>query len=150
MTTNAPSSLRKILIAVDESALSRRAAETGLQLARDLTAEVALIHVVDPNLAIAPEGGVPPAEILGYLDRDGRALLASIARGAQLPAPPVQLLHQGHPGAQVVQAARDWGADVIVLGTHGRSGLSKLIMGSVAEQVLRHAPCPVLLIRGRE
>jgi nucleotide-binding universal stress UspA family protein len=57
------------------------------------------------------------------------------------------ILEDGHPDKQIVQTAKDEGCSLIVMGTHGRTGLSRLLMGSVAEHVLRHATCPVLTVR---
>jgi nucleotide-binding universal stress UspA family protein len=67
------------------------------------------------------------------------------------PSPRVTLerrMLEGDPAEMIAEAAADANADLIVMGTHGRTGLTRLVMGSVAEEVLRHAPCPVLTIRG--
>jgi nucleotide-binding universal stress UspA family protein len=57
------------------------------------------------------------------------------------------MLEDGHPAKQIVQTAKDEGCSLILMGTHGRTGLSRLLMGSVAEHVLRHATCPVLTVK---
>jgi universal stress protein A len=58
-----------------------------------------------------------------------------------------QFLREGKPADEILAAAREWEADVIVIGTHGRSGVSRLVLGSTADLVVRHAPCPVLVIK---
>ncbi|HEX4180354.1 MAG TPA: universal stress protein, partial [Caulobacteraceae bacterium] len=56
---------------------------------------------------------------------------------------------EGHPAEEIVAAAQAWSADLIVIGSHGRSALTQVLLGSVAEAVMRNAPCPVLVVRGR-
>jgi nucleotide-binding universal stress UspA family protein len=144
-------SFRKILIAVDESAFAARAADVGFELARSLGAEVALIHAVDPSVvAYAPEGGIPASELIALGQQDGRKLLAALGQRASLQPAPLQFVHTGKPATEIVKAARDWPADLIVIGSHGREGVGRLLLGSVAEAVMRHAACPVLIVRAGE
>lgn len=144
-------SFRKILIAVDESAFAARAADVGFDLARSLGAEVALIHVVDPSLdAYAPEGGIPVNELVTMAQQDGKRLLAAFSQRAALQPPPLEFTHLGKTASEIVKAANEWPADLIVIGSHGRGGVERLLLGSVAESVTRHAPCPVLVVRGGE
>ncbi len=139
---------RRVLIALDSSAIAAHALEVALGLARALGAEVALVHVVDPKLAIAPEAGVPAATLMAEAKREGQELLTAAAARAASPAPPWQFLREGKPSGEVIAAAREWAADLIVLGTHGRSGVARAVLGSTAEAVVRHAPCPVVVVRG--
>lgn len=144
-------SFRKILIAVDESAFAARAADVGLELARSLGAEVALIHVVDPSVdAYAPEGGIPASELIALAQQDGRRLVAAFSQRASLQPPPLEFIHIGKSATEIVKAAKDWPADLIVIGSHGRGGVKRLLLGSVAEAVMRHAACPVLVVRAEE
>ena len=138
-------SFRRILIALDDSAIAAHAVEVGLQLASALKAQVALVHVVDPP-AIQPDSGIPAVEWAATLKREGQAFLATTAQRADQP-PAWQFLREGKPADQILSAAREWDADVIVIGTHGRSGVSRLVLGSTAESVVRHASCPVLVIK---
>lgn len=142
-----PMSFRSILIAVDESPVAARAASVGLELARSLGAEVAFIHVVDPALGRAPDTGTPPGELMALAEQDGRRLLADFRRRASLERPPLEFLRVGKPGAEIVRSATDWPADLVVIGSHGRGGVTRLLLGSVAEAVMRHAPCPLLVVR---
>jgi nucleotide-binding universal stress UspA family protein len=139
---------RRVLIALDSSAIAAHALEVGLGLAQALGAEVALVYVVDPKLAVAPEAGVPAATLMAEAKREGQGLLAAAAARAAGPSPPWQFLREGQPAKEVIAAAREWGADLILLGTHGRSGVVRAVLGSTAEAVLRHAPCPVVVVRG--
>jgi nucleotide-binding universal stress UspA family protein len=139
-------SFRRILIALDDSAIAAHAVEVGTELATALKAQTALVHVVDPTLAFQPDSGIPAAEWVATQKREGQSFLATAAqRAGELPA--WQFLREGKPADQVLAAASEWDADVIVIGTHGRSGVSRLVLGSTAESVVRHAPCPVLVIR---
>ena len=143
-------SFRKILVAVDESAFAARAADVGFELARSLGAEVAFIHVIDPSLVSAPESGIPAGEIIALAEQDGRRLLAAFSRRASAQPPPLEFIHVGKPATEIVKAAKDWPADLIVIGSHGRGGVERLLLGSVAEAVMRHAACPVLVVRAWE
>jgi nucleotide-binding universal stress UspA family protein len=142
-------SFRRILIAVDGSPIAAHAADVGIELARSLGGEVALIHVVDPAQNWAPESGVPAAELIKLAEQDGKRLLADIHPRATLQAPPLEFVQVGKPATEIVKAAKDWPADIIVIASHGRGGISRLLLGSVAEGVMRHASCPVLVVRTR-
>jgi nucleotide-binding universal stress UspA family protein len=136
----------RVLIAIDESPFAAKALDAGAALARLTGAQVGLVFVVDPRGAVAPEGGVSAGEMLDILRAEGKQLLRSAEGKAALPAKPWHFLREGHPADEIVAAAREWGASYIVIGTHGRTGVSRLLMGSTAEAVVRHAPCPVLII----
>ena len=144
-------SFRKILIAVDDSAFAARAANIGFDLARSLGAEVALVHVVDPAVvAYAPEGGIPAGELVTLAQQEGKRLLAAFSQRAALQVPPLEFIHVGKPAAEIVKAAKDWPADLVVIASHGRGGVERLLLGSVAEAVVRHAACPVLVVRAEK
>ncbi len=143
----------RILIAVADDEIAGRVIESGLTLAKTLGARAALVHVVD--LAVAgtvtagpmAAGASPLAtqEIMEAQEHSGSAFIDRVARqtGGAVEA----FLQRGSPPAEIVATAAEWGASLIVIGTHGRGGIGRLVLGSVAERVLREAPCPVLTIR---
>lgn len=139
--------VQRLLVALDGSEAAAHAVDLTADLADALRAEVALVHVVDPKLAVRPEGGVPAATLLFELQRDGRQLLSTAVARLHTSPPPWQFLGEGKPADEIIKAAREWDAQLIVVGTHGRSGLQRVLMGSTAEAVVRHAPCPVLVAR---
>ena len=109
-------SFRRILIALDDSAIAAHAAEVGLELAISLKAQAALVYVVDPAPALQTDSGIPAAEWLATLKREGQELLATAAQRTGEP-PAWQFLREGKPADQILAAAREWDADVIVIGT---------------------------------
>lgn len=143
-------SLRRILIAVDDSPVAIRAADVGLELARSLGGEAAFVHVVDPAVVYARGSEDSPNDLLEQAQREGQSLLAQYQQHAGSQPITVELLSTGKPGLEIVKAASAWPADIIVIGSHGRGGVTRLLVGSVAEQVMRQAPCPVLVVRTPE
>lgn len=140
-------SFRKILIAVDESPVAAHATDVGAQLATALGAELALVAVVDPTVSIAPDSGVSGAELIAMAEQDAKRLLAGFRQRASQGNPSLEFVAVGKPAAEIVKTAKEWPADVIVIGSHGRHGLERALLGSVAERVMRHAPCSVLVVR---
>ncbi len=141
-------SFKRILIAVDESAFAAHAAEVGIELAKLLTAEIAFIHAVDPSVARAgPEVGVPADKLMAMEEREAKNLLSAFRDRAEASPGALEFLEIGNPATKIVQGARNWPADHIVIGSHGRGGVERLLPGSVAESVVRHASCPVLVVR---
>jgi nucleotide-binding universal stress UspA family protein len=137
---------QKILIAVDESDCSRRAAQLGLGLAGQLGARVSLVHILNGSPASPSQSA--SIGLTGARAR-GQALLEewqAEARRRGLEAQ-TQLREMTRPAEGIVAAAQQENCDLIVMGTHGREGLPYLLLGSVAERVIRLAPVPVLLVR---
>jgi nucleotide-binding universal stress UspA family protein len=139
--------LERILVPTDFSDSARRALAYGCSFSREYQAELLLLHVVE-NLTVGYASDLFPVplievfeEISGYA-RAELGKLAETARGKGLAVR--ELLRQGKPSAEIVAAAREERADLIVLGTHGKGMLDKAIFGSTAERVIRKAPCPVL------
>jgi nucleotide-binding universal stress UspA family protein len=141
---------RKILIAVDESTFSANAADAGLDLAKQLGAEVAFVTVVDRSkITYDPNADFAVAELLGTLKREAKALLNAFSARSSVALPPLEFLETGEPVEKIVEAAKTWQADLIVMGTRGRSALANVFLGSVAQGVLRDAPCPVMVLRAQ-
>jgi nucleotide-binding universal stress UspA family protein len=143
-------SFRKILIAVDSEPVAARAADIGVELARALGAEVALIHVIDTSLVLGGDTGIPPNELIARAEQEGQRLVAGFRQRLSLPTTALEFVLSGSPASEIVKAAKEWTADLIVIGSHGRGGIQRALLGSVAEWVMRHAPCPVLIIRAKE
>jgi nucleotide-binding universal stress UspA family protein len=139
----------KILIAVDSAPIAAHAADVGCELARLAGAEVALIHVIDPELVNAADTGIQPAVFAASAKDEARKLIDAIR--LHLPQGNTrEFVEIGGAASEIVKAAKDWPADLIVIGSHGRSGLKRALLGSVAEAVMRHAPCPVLVVRAKD
>jgi nucleotide-binding universal stress UspA family protein len=144
---------KRILVPVDGSRPSSRGLAEALKLARSQKARVCLLHVVDERaVALSPEaGGVYLDRLLNVMRESGKKILAQAALAARargVKASTVLVENITRSVADVVIAqARKWHADLIVIGTHGRRGVSRLVMGSDAENVVRTAPVPVLLVR---
>lgn len=139
---------QRILVAADEDPIAAHAVDVGTELGTALGAQLALIFVVDPATVGLPDGGVPAAQLLTLAERDAKRMLAGLGQHRSAGSTPLEFVRTGHAAHEIVKAAVEWPADLIVIGSHGRGGLSRAFLGSVAEAVVRHAPCPVLVVRG--
>lgn len=137
---------KKILIAVDSSENSLNAAEKGMELVLQTHAAVAIVFVIDTSKALGNfDVGLLPGEALLALKKEAEQILDQLAKmypGTQLN----QLMPEGYPREEILKTADTWQADLIVMGTHGRTGLSHLLMGSVAEYVIHHSKVPLLIV----
>jgi universal stress protein A len=144
-------SFHKILVPLDFSDHSERAVQIAAELARRYDAPLTLFHVYELVPYAAPEGHAlytPPPPVAGLFDEYERRLAEVKERALKAGAVEVQtLLREGFVALQITELAREAHFDLIVMGTHGRQGISHLLMGSVAEKVVRTAPCPVLTVR---
>jgi len=146
------SRFRKILVPIDFSDHSSAALELAIDLARSYGATLQLLHCypIDPG-AISPYGIVIPE---GF-DRDvrdaaGRELGRWADKATAAKVPVEEHLAASFPAEAIARAADELGADLIVMGTRGLSGLRHVLLGSIAERVLRLAPCPVLTVKAPE
>jgi nucleotide-binding universal stress UspA family protein len=128
--------------------LSRPMVEAA-DLARCFGAELALVHVASPVSGPVAEAVLAPPARHGEEDPDAPRLLADWAREAEaLAGRAVQTrLSSGRTAPEILRHAREGGFDLLVVGSHGRTGLKHLVLGSVAEELVRAAPCPVLVVR---
>jgi nucleotide-binding universal stress UspA family protein len=145
--------IARIVVPVDFSAHADRAIEYAVTLGKQFGACVELFHVVEDPFASGGWGSeVYLSDLDGLRERaleEARTRLE--ARRTMIPAgglPLVATVRMGHVAQTIVEYAKDAGADLIVMGTHGRTGLAHFIIGSVAERVVRLAPCPVLTVGG--
>jgi|SRR6516225_1797526 nucleotide-binding universal stress UspA family protein len=147
---------KRILVPIDGSEGSNKALSATLDLAREQAASIHIIHVCDetPLYVSMDTLPYPPADLIESLRKDGDRMLTdavALARNRNIEADG-KLLVIDHTDQRVSDAieqeAENWRADLIVIGTHGRRGFRRLLLGSVAENLIRVSTKPVLLIRG--
>jgi len=144
---------QRILVPVDGSDPSKRGLDEALKIALELGSKIRLLHVVDDASLAMPVGAfaVNMSELLASLAQAGEQILAEAKRIAQARGVVVDTTTRhcsaGRVSDAIVQEAAEWRSDLIVIGTHGRRGAGRFFLGSDAEQVLRVAPAPVLLVR---
>jgi len=146
------SAYRRILVAVDGSPTSMKGLREAIRLAKDGRAQLLLLHVVNEFYAFASlDGFAPGVDLVPALREGGQRILAKAKAAAEKEGIRAKTLLRetlGGPAADtIVRDARRQRADLIVLGTHGRRGLRRLVLGSDAEAVVRSSPVPVLLVR---
>ena len=145
--------ISRVLVPIDFSPSARAALEYATFLAGEFAADLEVLHVWEPpgyvgpdTLALLPVAAGQPgwdqtrAEVTREVDQ-------FLAKASAKPKALSVRVEAGEPSDTILNLAKDWGADLIVMGTHGRTGLSRLLIGSVAEAVLRRSTCPVLTIR---
>ncbi len=144
--------MRRVLHATDFSAASSRAFKRAVDIAKASGAELLLVHVLPSVFPVVADGYVSPQvyeDLEAATRADGQKRLDRLARRARASGARVKsLLLEGAPHERIAQAARARKADMVVIGTHGRTGFAKLVLGSVASRVLAISPCPVLTVRG--
>jgi universal stress protein A len=159
MKTNAPRSntiellpalipIRSIVVPMDFSDVSRQGLAYGVRLAEQFGARLTVLHVLEP--VAAPQFAAVATLVENEaLRREARTRLEGVLREMKVPAKLVEkvLIRSGSPFAEITAAAKSLKADLIVLTTHGYTGLKHVFMGSTAERVVRHAHCPVLTVR---
>jgi len=144
---------KKILIAVDNSICSEKAAKTGYEMAAKFGAEVALLNIIEPAPeTVNPEFTLAPAmmEMYDNSEENSQTLLQEISNKYGNGIPTVYLTSLDTATHGIIQQSEEWGAGLIVIGTHGRGGLYHFLMGSVAEHVARKAACPVLIVPNKD
>lgn len=143
-------SFGKILVPVDFSACSAEAVRTAADLSRRYDASLTLVHAFEPILYATSEGYpfVLPGQIESLLADNAQALDRARQDAETAGAKRVETRAlQGHPANEIVDLATKGEFDLIVMGTHGRTGINHALMGSVAEKIVRTAACPVLTVR---
>jgi len=144
--------IQHILMATDFSSCAQEALKQAVSLAQGLKAKITLLNIFE---TFFPYGDTPSAgdspgvyRWLENIKNEEKRKLRLTAEIVSREGVEVALLYkEGNPSAEIIRTAQEINADVIVLGTHGRKGFSHALMGSVAERVARHAPCPVLIVR---
>jgi nucleotide-binding universal stress UspA family protein len=146
-----PPVVSRILVPVDFSPCSRAALEYALELAEGMGAQIDVLHVSEPSAFIGADALmlIPDASRAGALGESRDDLLHELdgfLGSARARVRRVRL-EPGLPADVIPSVAKDGGYDLVVMGTHGRSGLSRLVVGSVAEAAMRRSPVPVLTLR---
>ena len=145
--------IKRMLCASDFSPASRPAFQLAQELARTLKAKLILFHAYERSVPIGNGGYLPQSVMQEMLTatRDAAAQsLKRLARSSQGKDVRIStLLAEGSAAAAIVRAAKKNRVDLVVMGTHGRTGVRRLLMGSVADRVIRTASCPVLVVGGR-
>lgn len=141
-----PMSVKCVLLATDFSELAVPATSQAVFFAQRFAAELVLLHVIETFPIDYVVGLADSKKINAAMEEKARERLAAAAR--EIHGVPVRtLVRWGKPFQEIVGAARELGADLIVLSTHGRTGLKHMYLGSTAEQVVRHARCTVVVAR---
>ncbi|MFW6376006.1 MAG: universal stress protein [Thermoplasmatota archaeon] len=140
---------KRILIPTDGSESNEKVVDKGLSLARLLGAKVKLLFVVDTSTF----ADVPPDELIttlkGYMEAEGNNVLDRIEDKAEDMGIEIEKsIMDGHPAKVIIKESEK--QDIIVMGSHGRSGITKLLMGSTAEKVIHQGKCPVMVVRIEE
>lgn len=143
---------RRILVAVDGSETSLRGLAEGIRFAKDTGARLLLVHVLNALVLESEIAATAYYQALADALRDSAAKIlehaAMLVRKADVPFEQKLVEKIGASAShEIIAQAKEWNADLIVIGTHGRRGLKRLVMGSDAEVVLRRSPVPVLMVR---
>jgi nucleotide-binding universal stress UspA family protein len=142
--------LQRVLAPVDFSECSKRAQEYACALVDQFQAQLHLLHVLHDLAPLMLDGGTMYALPANYFDEQKQSAEQALtalpseewSRGKSV----IRELRMGNPFVEIVRYAQERDIDIIVIGTHGRSAISHLLLGSVAEKVVRSAPCPVLIV----
>ncbi len=140
---------KRVLIAVDNSTCSEKAAKAGYEIAIKFGAEVALVNIIEPVPSpVSADFTLAPVFIdeSRYTEENSYFLLREMENRYAQGTPTTHLSLVDSASHGIISQAEDWKADLIVIGTHGRSGFYHFLMGSVAEHVARKSPCPVMII----
>ncbi len=136
--------ISKILVAVDSSEFALKAAKKAVSLAKNFKAEVGIVFVIEPIKPIAAaELGYMAVDVIEKSKQEADALLAKICDECNVKAK--CFTPEGPIAEMIIKTAEDFGANVLSLSTHGRTGLLHLLLGSVAQSVVQNSPIPVLV-----
>ena len=142
------SQLETILLATDGSTASQSASEEAIDLAVQVEARLLVVSVLGSS-SRPSEAAADPGRQADSRDSLTTKAQGLVQRAKAAGANATFLVWEGEPGEAIVAAAESENADLIVVGSHGRSGVSRFLIGSVSDFVVRHAHCPVMVVRGR-
>ncbi|MCP4363029.1 MAG: universal stress protein [Chloroflexi bacterium] len=151
---------KKILVPLDSSDLAEYALQPAVWMAQQTNGEVTLLHILEHHTVLIPEGPEMMGHSLYYPETNfsqeeaaSREYLNNLQYGLGRTHPDLNWngrIEEGDPAAQIVDVAAAEESDLIVMSTHGYSGMTRWVLGSVAEKVLPHAPCPVFIVRSQQ
>jgi nucleotide-binding universal stress UspA family protein len=140
--------IKKILIPIDGSDHSTRAAELGISVAKLVGAQVMIVYVIDNVVLDQIAKGSKSEDVLRELKQDGERYVNYVLKLAERQnVKAASLLAKGRPFEQVLNLAKGLNMDLIVMGTYGRRGADRILIGSVAERVIEYALCPILVVK---
>jgi nucleotide-binding universal stress UspA family protein len=142
----------RIILAVDGSKFSDAAIQTVIAQARPQETEIRVLYVLEPPaLLVAREMGSYKSALDAAWEAERKEAQALVRRTAELlqskGLKATAAVEEGDPKSKIVDSAKEWRTDLVVLGSHGRKGLDRFLMGSVSEAVVHHAPCSVEIVR---
>ena len=141
---------QKILVPIDGSETAALGLNEAIRLAKNQGAKIRLMHVVNEMILTLPEAYVDLDRVVEALRSSGRTILANgeaTVRSAGVEVDTTLVEAMGNAaGDQIIQHAKEWGAELIVCGTHGRRGIRRIVLGSDAEYIVRYTPVPILLV----
>jgi universal stress protein A len=143
--------LKKILTPIDFSDASQQALHYAVAFAERFQASLVLLHIVEFNFMGSDFGAVELSQIEADLEENASRQLEDWVKrkvGSRVPAEP--LVRNGRPYLEIVEAAKSLDVDLIIIATHGHTSLAHVLLGSTVERVIRHAACPVLVVRREE
>ena len=142
--------LNRILVPTDFSDCSRKALQYALPFAKAFDATLTLLHVVEPFVPVPEMTGIDTTLIERQLREGGERQLSKLRHEAGASAVVETILRVGRAETEILRAAQELESDLILLATHGRTGLAHVFLGSTAENIVRRATCPVLVVRENE
>ncbi len=142
--------IKRILVATDGSEYTKNAVKKAMTLAKMLDAEIVGLYVVDISPIVPMTLDETTFPMVEFMRNEGNGVLENLKKQAEDMGVKIKVMKkEGIPADEIIEAAKEEDVDLIVIGTLGRSALEKLLLGSVAEKVIRHAPCPVFVVRAK-
>jgi nucleotide-binding universal stress UspA family protein len=147
---------KHIIVAIDGTELTPKVLEHAFALARDGAGQLEVVTVTEPSVFLAPDAGlvtISTRELLDELEKakaaEAKTILANAQAAADAASVRISTRHipQQHPSDGIIRAAEEAGADLIVMGSHGRRGIRRLLLGSQASEVLARSSMPVLIVK---
>ena len=144
--------LRQILLPTDFSGCANHALPYAAAIAQACQAKIICLHIVEPVVPTVGYTGLaeplPIADVSDQLEDSAERELPRLAESEELAGLAIEeLIEHGDPAAEIVRVADERGVDLIIISSHGRTGLGRILFGSTAEAVVRHATCPVLVVK---